>query len=239
MKRLIKYTKPYLGHIIMAAIAGVGCSLSGVWIIDILREIIDSTVSGNIWHILPKIGLQAALVVAIGMLSNYLVIDMTGKFGAGILKDLRKDTLERIMQTSPDFMEKNNFGDIMERLSSDIEGIAGYMKTYFKDCLYLPIIVIVFAVYLISLNAVVAIFCLIPLAALVPLSTKLLRPVKLSQAEYVRKLGLTNNNIQEAYDAADVIKSYNLQNIIKDKYYKALKETLDISDTNDLKQYNV
>ncbi len=232
MKRMIKYAKPYCLHIVVAAIASIGCSVSGVWVIDILKLIVDGAITGNTI-------LYALIVVVIGMLSNYLVVDMTGRFGAGVLKDLRKDALEHIMKASPDFVEKNNFGDIMERLSSDIDGIAGYMKTYFKDCLYVPIIVIVFTVYLVKLNWMLALACLIPLIILVPLSTALLKPVKLSQHEYVRKLGLTNNNIQEVYDAADVIKSYNLQSKVKDKYYKALKETLDISYKNDLRQYNV
>lgn len=239
MKRLIRYSRAYYPHIIVAALASIGCSLAGVWIIDILKEIIDSTVNGNIADILPNIAARAAVLVLFGMLSNYLVIHMTGYLGAGILRDLRDDTLEHIMKTSPDFMEKNNFGDICERLSSDIDNLATYMKTYFKDCLYVPIIVVVYTVYLLRINILLGVLCLIPLCVLVPLSTKLLNPVKRSQQEYVRLLGLTNNNIQEAYDAADIIKSYNLQRKIKDKYYKALKETLDMSHKNDLRQYNI
>ncbi len=239
MKRIIKYAKPYYVHIVVAALASIGCSLAGVWIIDILRAIIDATVNGVIWDILPDISFKTMGIVALGMVSNYLVVDMTGRFGAGILRDLRKDTLEHIMKVSPDFMEKNNFGDIMERLLSDIDSLAGYMKNYFKDCLYVPIIAVVFMGYLLMLNWGIALACLLPLLILVPLSTKLLKPVKLSQQEYVRLLGLTNNNIREAYDAADVIKSYNLQKRIRDRYYKELKATLDMSYTNDLNQYNV
>ncbi len=56
----------------------------------------------------------------------------------------------------------------MERASSDIEGIAGYMQDYFKDCLYVPIIVIVFALYLLTMNPVLAAVCLGPLAIMVP-----------------------------------------------------------------------
>jgi len=52
-------------------------------------------------------------------------------------------------------------------------------------------------------------------------------------------LGRTNNNIQEVCDGVDIIKSYNLENILEKKYYKDLQKTLDISITNDLRQYNV
>lgn len=239
MRRLFKYAKPYFGHIFVAALAGVGCSLANVWIVDILKEVIDQSMIGGLGSVLPGLAVKALVVIIVGLLTNYLVISMTGLFGAGILRDLRRDSLNHIMKMSPDFMEKNNFGDIIERLSSDVAGIAGYMQNYFKDCLYVPIVVVVFAVYLFCMNPLLALLCLGPLIIMVPLSIRLLGPVKRAQAEYVRLLGLTNNNIQEAFDGADVIKSYNLQERMKVKYHKDLKVTLDISNKNDLWQYNI
>lgn len=239
MKRLIRYARHYYIHIAMAALASIGCSLANVWVIDILKQIIDITLAGEMGQRLPEILVKALLAVCVGLLTNYLVISATGLFGAGILKDMRNDAIKAIMKCSPDFMEKNNFGDIMERMSSDMETIAGYMKTYFKDCIYVPIVVIVFAAYLFSLNSLLALVSLLPLAVLVPMSVTLLKPVKLAQADYVKKLGLTNNHIQEAFDGVEVIKSYNLQTSREEKYYTALKETFDISNKNDLRQYNI
>ncbi|MBD5520825.1 MAG: ABC transporter ATP-binding protein [Lachnospiraceae bacterium] len=239
MKSLIKYAKPYFIHIVIAILSSIGCSAANVWIVDILKQLIDESVKGEIASALAGTAVKAALAIIIGMLANYLVIYTTGYFGTGVLKDLRHDLVNHIMKIAPDFMEKNNFGDIIERASSDVGGIAGYMQTYFKDCLYVPIIVIVFALYLFSLNPLLAAACLGPLVIMVPLSIMLLKPVKVAQFKYVKLLGLTNNNIQEAYNGADVIKSYNLQKKIQDKYYIALKETFDISNRNDLRQYNL
>lgn len=239
MKRLLYYTKSYRIHIILAALASVICSVVNVKVIDILQRIIDKTMVGELGNGFALLLLQIGVVIVLGVLANYLVVATTGYFGAGILRDLRKDSLQHLMKISPASMEENDFGDVMERLSSDIETLAGYMQTYFKDCLYVPVIVIVFAIYLIRLNPVLALICLLPLAILVPLSTKLLKPVKLSQAEYVKRLGYTNNHIQEAFDGADVIKAYNLQERMEENYEKALKETFELANKNDLKQYHV
>ncbi len=239
MRNLIKFTKPYFGHIVMTTLASIGCSVANVWIIDLLKQIIDESLKGDIVSVLPTFAVKVILVIIAGMLSNYFVISMTGFFGAGILRDLRHDFVNHILKMSPDFMEKNNFGDIIERASSDVEVLAGYMQNYFTDCLYTPILVIVFAIYLITLNPLLAAACLGPLVIMVPLSIRLLKPVKMSQSAYVKRLGLTNNNIQEVFDGADVIKAYNLQKNMRDKYYAELKETLDISNRNDLWQYNI
>lgn len=239
MKSLIKYAKPYLGHIVLAVFSGIGCSVANVWIVDILKQVIDESVKGGIGSALPKAAVKAVLAIIIGMLANYFVIRATGFFGTGILKNLRRDVADHIMKMAPDFMEKHNFGDIMERASSDVDAIAAYMQNYFTDCLYVPIVVIVFALYLFFLNPVLAAVCIGPLFVMVPLSIKLLKPVKLAQFSYVKLLGLTNNNLKEAFDGADVIKSYNLQKKMQDKYYTALKETFDISNKNDLWQYSI
>ncbi|MBD5444777.1 MAG: ABC transporter ATP-binding protein [Lachnospiraceae bacterium] len=239
MKSLIKYAKPYFTYIVIAILSSIGCSVANVWIVDILKQLIDESVKGEIASALAGTAVKAVLAIIIGLLANYLVIYTTGYFGTGVLKDLRHDLVNHIMKIAPDFMEKNNFGDIIERASSDVSGIAGYMQTYFKDCLYVPIIVMVFAIYLFSLNLLLAAACLGPLVIMVPLSITLMKPVKVAQFEYGRLLGLTNNNIQEAYNGADVIKSYNLQKKMQDKYYIALKEPFDISNRNDIRQYNL
>ena len=239
MKSIMKYAKPYFMHIVIAILSSIGCSVANVWVIDILKQLIDESVKGEIVSALPVTAAKAALAIIIGMLANYFVILKTECFGTEVLKDLRHDLVNHIMKIAPDFMEKNSFGDIIERASSDVGGIAGYMQTYFKDCLYVPIIVIVFALYLFSLNPLLAAACLGPLVIMVPLSIMLMKPVKVAQFEYGKLLGLTNNNIQEAYNGADVIKSYNLQKKMQDKYYIALKEPFDISNRNDIRQYNI
>lgn len=239
MKRMIGYVKNYWAWIMVITLLSFGCSMANVYIVDLLKRVIDLSISKGADFSLWILIAQAVVAILVGMLSNYLVVRTAGAFKSVILRDLRRDTVNHIMRVAPSDMEKQNFGDIMERLSSDIAVVSGYMETYFKDCLYVPIVVTVFTVYLIAMNPLLAVLCLGPLFIMVPISIKLLKPVKMAQTEYVKKLGLTNNHIQEVFDGVDVIKSYNLQERMQKKYYDALKETLDISNKNDLWQYNI
>jgi len=238
MKRLLKLSRPYYIYIIISTIASVCVAVANVWVIDILKNVIDESINGGSSGIFVKLG-EGALAIILGMAANYLVIYTTGYYGAGILKDIRSVTIQHVTELAPDYMEKNNFGDLMARMSSDVEGISGYLSSYFKDCIYVPILVIIFVVYLVYMNSILAAVCLLPLLIFVPISIKLMKPIKYSQFEYMQILGRTNNNIQEVCDGIDIIKSYNLENILEKKYYKDLQKTLDISITNDLRQYNV
>lgn len=238
MKRLLKYSRPYLIYIILAVVSSIGGALANVWVVDILKNIIDESIGGNFSVVISQL-VRGAMVIAFGMICSYLIIFTTQYFGASILRDLRELTLQHITKMSPDYMEKNNFGDMVARMTSDIGGIAYYLEVYFKDCLYTPIMIVVFTIYLIMTSPVLALAGLFPLIILVPLSVKLMKPIKESQMEYVAKLGETNNNLQEICDGIDVVKSYNLEEVLSDKYYKDLHKTLEISFKNDKRQYNV
>lgn len=239
MKRLVLYAKKYYIHIVIAAFASGITSIVNVELIDILKRMIDLTLEAKIHKNVSEMILHMCIMIGIGLMVNYLVVKMTGYFGAGILRDLRKDSINHLMKVSPDILEKNDFGDMMERLSSDIEDLAGYTQNYLKDCIYVPIVVVVLGIYLIRMNVILAIICLLPLVFLVPVSTKLLKPIKLSQAEYVKLLGYTNNHIQEAIDGVEVVKAYNLQRTMEEKYQKALDKTFELANTNDLNQYRI
>ena len=195
MKRMIGYVKNYWAWIMVITLSSFGCSMANVYIVDLLKRVIDLSISKGADFSLWILIAQAVVAILVGMLSNYLVVRTAGAFKSVILRDLRRDTVNHIMRVAPSDMEKQNFGDIMERLSSDIAVVSGYMETYFKDCLYVPIVVTVFTVYLIAMNPLLAVLCLGPLFIMVPISIKLLKPVKMAQTEYVKKLGLTNNHI--------------------------------------------
>lgn len=231
MLRLIKYVKNYYFSIVLAAVACMGASASTVMLTDVLKHFVDRDVSNTMWQIF--------LILAIGVCSNYLVIYTTGYIGAGLLRDLRADCVQGLMQAAPVHINSYSRGDIMERVESDVEGLAEFIQGYFKDCLYVPIMGLVYAVYLFRMDAVLASFCLVPLMILVPLNVRYMKPIKLMQFAYNQEMGLTNNRIQEVFDGAATIKAYNLQERMEKKYYVALHRLLKISNDTDRKQYHL
>ena len=239
MRKLFQYSKKYWLQTILAAISSVTASISMVLVIDILREIIDLISEERRMQMIWFIFVKMVIVICVGIVANYLVVAMTGFVGAGLLQDLRNDAVNALLTASPEYIYQCNYGDLMERMTEDIEGLAGFMSGYFKDCLYVPIITIVYSVYLFLMNAPLAMICLVPLVIMVPLNVKLLKPIKLRQFQYAKELGLTNNNVEEAFAGAEVIKSYHLQQRMMNRYEKALYKTFETSNQTDLAQYHL
>ncbi|MDE6913058.1 MAG: hypothetical protein K2P35_05110 [Lachnospiraceae bacterium] len=55
MQRLINYVKPYLWQLAVTIAAGIGCSAANVWIIDILKQVIDASIKGEFAAALPSL----------------------------------------------------------------------------------------------------------------------------------------------------------------------------------------
>jgi len=237
VKWLLRFSKRYSLHIVFAALSSVGSALANVWVIDLLKDLVNDSLQGSMGNIYITI-LKGLGTILFGMFSSYLVVRSTGYFGAGVLHDIREATMKHVVKLSPEFMEKTNHGDLIARMTSDVEGIAWYLAEYFKDCLYIPIMVVVFIAYLFSVHTLLAFWSLLPLVVLIPLSIRLMDPIKKSQMEYVHKIGETNNNISEVCDGIAVVKSYNLQKVLTKKYYNDLHKALVISQKNDLRQYH-
>lgn len=164
MGKLLKYSKKYWIQITLAAVSSVTASVSTVMIIDILKLIIDQIAGGTLKQTIHFIVIKMLIVICAGIVSNYMVVAMTGFVGAGLLQNLRNDAVNALMKASPEYINKCNYGDMMERITEDIEGLAGFMSGYFKDCLYVPVITIVYSVYLFLMNPPLAAICLMPLA---------------------------------------------------------------------------
>ena len=231
MIKILKYTKPYYFLIILSALACTGASLTTVMLTDFLKSLIDGAAHNTL--------LSVVIILLIGIASNYLSVYLTGLIGARLLNRLRTDCINSLMRAPADYMSINNRGDIMERISENVETLADFVKNYFKDCLYVPIMIIVYSIYLFRINAIMALCCLLPLVILVPINIRYMKPIKMMSFEYSKKLGLTNNNIQEAFDGAATIKAYNLQPVMSRKYHIAMQKLLKISNRIDAKQYHL
>lgn len=85
MKRLLVYSKDYCGQITIAAISSVTASIATVFIIDILRQIIECISIGNLMQEVQNIILKMLIVIGVGIASNYMVVSMTGFVGVGLL----------------------------------------------------------------------------------------------------------------------------------------------------------
>ncbi|HYH03552.1 MAG TPA: ABC transporter ATP-binding protein [Bacillota bacterium] len=237
-KHIWLFSKPYFGWILTGVLATMGSTACDLFIADILRQIIDFALAGNSTAIGKPLLMGGFLLIG-GMVSNYLMVYCTGTYSINILKDIRRTTVEHLQKLPLVFTTKNKTGELLAKLSGDAEVVQNFLEGAFIDTLYVPVMLLGFASYMLQLDWRLFLACFWMLPILLPLSVMTMKPVKACSREYTKYLGKTNNNVQDVVDGIGIVKAYNLEEEMAGKYQAALQKALDMSLKNDKRQYAV
>jgi ABC-type multidrug transport system fused ATPase/permease subunit len=137
------------------------------------------------------------------------------------------------------YFSNNKRGEIIAKLSADAESLQSFLESSLADIFYVPVMLLCFSIYMCFLNTKLFLICFISLPILLPLSIITMKPIKACSKEYMRLIGKTNNNIQDVVDGIKIVKAYNLEAELLNKYKKDLSIAVDISLRNDKRQYAV
>ena len=165
-KWLMKYTKPYLGRIILMMIFSLAGTVSSLVMVNLTKTIIDNATAGKefialiVGYLVLVLALQAVSVVA-SLMSTVL----SEKFSFGI----RKQIYEKIINSHWMDVKKYHTGDLMTRLTSDAGNIAGGIIGTIPNIMILVIELAMVFFTLFYYSKLLACFALLvaPVAALV------------------------------------------------------------------------
>jgi ABC-type multidrug transport system fused ATPase/permease subunit len=202
---LARSAKPYLPGIIMLFLLNVAISLLGVVMVVISKEIIDLATARSM--------LAGRIVIYITMVLASLLISSFSNYSSVIINEklsfhIRKQFYERIIRSQWMEITKYHTGDLLLRLTGDINNISDGMISTIPTVFRLMIELIVTFFTLFYYQPFLAVFALVmaPVAALVCffLGRKLKnfqKKVQEAEAEY-------NSFIQESFSNLLVVKSF-------------------------------
>ena len=165
-KWLMKYTKPYLGRIILMMIFSLSGTVSSLVMVHLTKKIIDNATEGKefvaliVGYLVLVLGLQA-----VGVVSSLMSTVLSEKFSFGI----RKQIYEKIINSHWMNVKKYHTGDLMTRLTSDAGNIASGIIGTIPNIIILGIELIMVFFTLFYYSKLLACFALLvaPVAALV------------------------------------------------------------------------
>jgi len=139
----------------------------------------------------------------------------------GVIRDIRNEVYRKILQLSLSYFTDARKGDIMSRVSIDVNeievSIMSSLEMIFRD----PITVIIFLVYLFSTSfelTIVAIFLLPVSAYLIGVIGKNLRKQSLRLQQ---QLGLILSVIEETLSGLRIVKAFNAERKMSDRFVDA------------------
>src|ERR1035437_4581774 len=119
-RRLLVYTRPYLGRLTLAAISLFVSSLMSLVFPWIVRNLVDSVFVHHDEHALNLITLSLFAVFLFQAGFNFTQNYLSGWVGERIIADLRRALFAHLQSLSQGFYADHRTGELMSRVTNDV-----------------------------------------------------------------------------------------------------------------------
>ena len=157
----------------------------------------------------------------IAYLASYFIIPMR----TGLVRDMRNQLYDKIVDLNLGFFGKQRKGDIMARMLGDVNEVEVSIMSSIELLSKNPIMIIVYLVVLLLLSWKLTLFvlCVLPFAGL--LMGKVGRSLKKSSKEAQNQSGQLLSQIEETLGGLRVVKAFNAENAVV-RNFRHLNDTL-------------
>ncbi|MBD3107997.1 ABC transporter ATP-binding protein [Bacillus sp. AGMB 02131] len=211
--KLIAYCKPYLPVIVLAIVLAITGTIFTIIGPDKLSELTDHVTAGLFGSIdldaVSKIGFLLVALYGCSALFSYIQGFIMATVTQRVSKQLRTDVSEKINKLPLKYFDTHNFGDVLSRITNDIDIIGQTMNQSIGTLvsavtLFLGSLVMMFTTNVImTLTAIASTLIGFGLMGLI---------IKKSQKYFLsqqQELGAMNAHIEEIYAGHNIIKVYN------------------------------
>lgn len=137
----------------------------------------------------------------------------------------RKKLFDKIQKLPMSFFEKNKIGDILTRISKDVDAIDGFITETLPNILFVSLKIIGVLVFMFSLNVLLTFIALgLVIIGILTMKNTIKRIVS-SYTDFSNKTGELNGYISETLKAQRVIKVFNYEERNTEKFNKINTET--------------
>jgi subfamily B ATP-binding cassette protein MsbA len=175
------------------------------------------------------LGVICILMIIFVFLKNlflYLSYYVMNPLKNTLINQLREDLFDKVLKLPIGFFNEKRKGDLMSRMTSDIsevEGsVVGTLEGWIRDPM--TILVTLLVLFLISVQLTLFILILIPVLGLV--IGRITRSLKKHSQEVAIKHGETLSTLDETLGGLRVIKAFNIEHLIRNRFFKTNEELL-------------
>ena len=204
---------------------------NGYWYIG---DIINTYGPGYTLFILSVVLIiMTSLKTGAAFLSTYFVVPIR----TGVVKDIRNNINDKILSLPIGFFSEERKGDILARMSGDVNEVENSVMSSLEMMLKNPIMIVVFltTMLLISWELTLFVFVLLPIMGYIMGAVG--KKLKRSSLEAQNKWGELMSQIEETLGGLRIIKAFNAEQKISDRFHKGSDEFRDMTNRIARRQY--
>lgn len=191
--------------------------LSFTYIIDYAVEPKNMDMFLFIVQILALLGVVCTIA---GIISDFILSQLNAK----VESDLRHQLFRKLQELHIDYYEKKRSGDMISLFSIDLPTISGAMTSVLTTGIQSFIVVIISMGVLLYLQWSMALLILIGSSIILLGPLLLNKRAEKSYEQYKEQVALLTSEIQENVKAQKVIKGFNLQQLMLERFTKRVKQ---------------
>lgn len=221
MKKFIRYYRPYRKVFLFDMICAFGIS-----IIDLAFPQILNYLNATLYLEDPQTIRRAILVLAAGLLVMYLVraackyyVSAQGHImGARMERDMRKELFDQYERLSFSYYDKNNTGEMMSRLVSDLFDICEFAH-HGPENVFISLLKIIGSFILLCwIHVPLTLLLVVVTVAMLLFSLRQNKRMQATFMENRRKIAGVNASLQDTLGGIRVVKSFANEKIEREKF---------------------
>ena len=221
LKRFLPYLRGYLRFFIISVVAGIITGVCTSLIAYLIKPVLDEVFikkDATMLVVLPIFVVGAYIGKSVG---SYIQSYFMNYIGQDIVRRIRDELLTHMLNFEMFFFNKMRGGELISRITSDIEAIRAASSNYIADLIRdsVTIIALIFVVIYQSKELSVIGLFIIPLA-LIPVSL-ISKKIKKNSKQLMEKNSDITSRLSEIFNNAEIIKINNCESIESENFKKS------------------
>jgi len=219
--------KPYTANLIAGLICLILVGITGLLIPWLFKFLIDDVLIAGNPVILNYIAAGAVLLYLLKGIFNYAQKYLISGLSQHVIVDLRNDLYQHLQKLSLSFFERQRTGDLMSRITNDVNVIQTSLTTGLSNIVLQPIMIIGIVGFLIYIDWKLALvsFLIIPLVSVA--ISKFGFKMRSISTRIQNEMSNVTNILQETLSAVRIVKAFNNEDKEIKKFNRANDRTLE------------
>lgn len=195
---------------------GIGNALVNLTLATLLMYVFDYAAEGE-YSLIYRVVIISGVTVVLLFITTPIFAYFGRKNIAVVMGKLRRETFSKSMDLPYTYHKMRHSGDTISRLTNDLTEVETFLKEGFLNFANLLILGTAAVVYMFVLEYRLAVVFLIFTLVIFKLNRGSAKKMKILSDEVQEKKSLFTQNLTDIFQGFQVMKSYNLENILKGK----------------------
>ncbi len=224
------YSKDYKRYMILNGLSSFLHAVFSILIAFIVKSLTDSAINREL-NTFYTFLVFAVISIVLFAIIRYIQLYTQERYNMLIIRDIQNQISHHLLKLPLSYIEKHHSGNIVSRFNNDTNEVSNLLN-HILGIFYHPFVFIGALTYMliISPKLLVATVILIPISAIV--FNKVSKPIESKSKELMEQKAKINEITQDTLNGVHVMKAFNLESTLFDKYKKnvnhSIKNSLEI-----------